>query len=833
MKNNLTRKFEYDAFITYNSAADEYRKGNKIRHISEDLYNLLTKQGVKVFYYHKIKETEQYSGKSQKEIMLSGIEKSKSMILLVSKKGWGNQQYENEYKPFPESSNNGRFVYPIITDDLKFSEIANLYNVKIQSTDAETFKGNNHPDNTQNGIVTIAKNLIITNQKSNPIEIEQKKRISKTKSTQKNATEVSQSSAKTSATIKNSVSIEKSVVDILFEKEFTIIGLTGRTGSGCTTVADLLQKSTFEAFQPIEPEKATYSNEENKYEMCYNFLKENWTQANCIKVTHLIILICLQEGVRPFLKKIKNWIKKECSEEIKKAGEEEKKKIQDKWQVKDDLISKMENTVLPEIINKLNSQQLNPSLSFLLFENDDISDHEKIYKELTAELSYRTSNSRKTEKIKTYLEKTLPKYYEVFKKAMGSDFTKTFQLFGNYIRHSNFFDGNNTYSLPQLISHIIQFYKYYNDEHNKPTLIVIDALRNPYEIVFLQKRYSTFYTMVINAIADDIRKEKLRKKHGYTPEQIHDCDETEFPTELKPTLQEMYLFQNIQRCTENSDIHIVNDYGKKENLKKKLVLYLSLMKHSGLVTPTHIERTMQIAFTAKHNSGCISRQVGAVITDKNYAIKTIGWNTVPEGHTPCLFRDCYSLLSETTPQLKLDRLYSSYEQARERIKPKQDTFKECLEKTFNGVEKNIFEGRNVAYCFKDIYQKVTGEKNQVHTRSLHAEENAFLQISKYGGQGIENGNLFSTASPCELCSKKAYQLGIKKIYYIELYPGISQQHVLSCGKKNKEKTENFGRPEMVLFEGAVGRAYFSLYQPIIPYKDEINEILMQNKKANK
>lgn len=68
------------------------------------------------------------------------------------------------------------------------------------------------------------------------------------------------------------------------------------------------------------------------------------------------------------------------------------------------------------------------------------------------------------------------------------------------------------------------------------------------------------------------------------------------------------------------------------------------------------------------------------------------------------------------------------------------------------------------YCFKSIYNGMKKDKNQVHTRALHAEENAFLQIAKYGGAKIEGGKLFTTASPCELCSKKAYQLGIKEIY---------------------------------------------------------------------
>lgn len=107
-----------------------------------------------------------------------------------------------------------------------------------------------------------------------------------------------------------------------------------------------------------------------------------------------------------------------------------------------------------------------------------------------------------------------------------------------------------------------------------------------------------------------------------------------------------------------------------------------------------------------------------------------------------------------------------------------------------------------------------GSNNQVYTRALHAEENAFLQISKYGGTHVKNGNLFTTASPCELCAKKAYQLGIKHIYYINPYPGISQQHILSFGKENN--------PKMHLFYGAIGQTYLEFYEPRIAVKDELS-----------
>lgn len=122
------------------------------------------------------------------------------------------------------------------------------------------------------------------------------------------------------------------------------------------------------------------------------------------------------------------------------------------------------------------------------------------------------------------------------------------------------------------------------------------------------------------------------------------------------------------------------------------------------------------------------------------------------------------------------------------------------------------EGKNFSFCFKTLHNSFEGEENQVHTRSLHAEENAMLQISKFGGQGLKNGYLFVTASPCELCSKKSYQLGITQIYYIDKYPGIAKEHIIGVG---------FDAPKLVQFNGVVGRSFNKLYEPFLSYKDEL------------
>lgn len=150
-------------------------------------------------------------------------------------------------------------------------------------------------------------------------------------------------------------------------------------------------------------------------------------------------------------------------------------------------------------------------------------------------------------------------------------------------------------------------------------------------------------------------------------------------------------------------------------------------------------------------------------------------------------------------------------------------FSDIMQLINNGVDYHKLGGRLYPYCFKDIYNKLKAKDNQVYTRTLHAEENAFLQISKYGGIGVRGGFLFTTASTCELCAKKAYQLGINTIYYVDPYPGISKNHILKFGTEDN--------PEMKLFYGAIGHAYISLYTQRISYKDEL-ELVTGKKHEN-
>lgn len=271
-----------------------------------------------------------------------------------------------------------------------------------------------------------------------------------------------------------------------------------------------------------------------------------------------------------------------------------------------------------------------------------------------------------------------------------------------------------------------------------------------------------------------------------------------------------FVLQDVITCVENADIFVTRDFREKDYKSDFLLLHslarvITLIMHPGLLTPTKIERCMQVAMTAKVNSGCLSRQVGAVVTDSDYNILSLGWNDTPCGAESCIRRNLFDLFR------KYDKMaYSEYELS-------DETFREYLEVVSSKIDEDKkvnLKGLPFAFCFKDIYQDIIKQRDQIYTKALHGEERA---LAICGNDKLKGGYLFTTSSPCELCAKKAKEAGIKKIYYIEQYPGISHSHIINVGPKEEWA-------EYILFVGATGNAYVKLYTPVMPYKDELKAL---------
>ncbi|UPZ15057.1 hypothetical protein [Flavobacterium humidisoli] len=581
-------------------------------------------------------------------------------------------------------------------------------------------------------------------------------------------------------------------------KSFTIIALTGRKGSGCSEIAKQLESgfsNDSTIFRHPETSSITH-NSYRKYRIVYEYSKENFKKHILIPYKDILVIFILMNNWDCFLSFLNC---QNLKDEFEKSNlghlANFKNEINELNSLKEEF-----NSLSKEVIEYNNCRRANEKLKRL--------------REL------HSSDSFKSFCIKLHL--TLEANSKVKR-------NKVLQIIANNIRKSGKYDDeknidlNNIFTIAELINKLIKAYS--KENKNKSTEIVIDSLRNPLEIMFFRQRLSAFYCMAINRVEEN-RKQEIKER--YKNDNYEDVEKL-ITEEYNGAKSKDFYKVNVSQCIQNADIHIsFKSYEDvdflnteiKDNAspyfswQMQLLKFLSLIDQPGIVTPSPEERCMQLAFTAKYNSGCISRQVGAAITDVNYAIKAIGWNNTPEGQVPCSLRNADDLLKNE----KDIEAFTSYERNNIDF---QRVFKQNFDNEQIKHNRKDLKGRNVCFCFKSLINSYSDGKNQVHTRSLHAEESAFLQITKYGGQGIENGKLFTTASPCELCSKKAYQLGIKVIYYIDPYPGISLEHILTAGSKERN-------PTMRLFHGAIGNAYHWLYEPFMAYKEELG-LVLENK----
>lgn len=536
-----------------------------------------------------------------------------------------------------------------------------------------------------------------------------------------------------------------------------VVALTGRTGSGCTTTAELLGRQITRLHVS---EEHVETADQRKLEICHRFLKKHWIPFKTVTVSTLIFGTLLSEP----------WETVHAST----AG----------LKPKDAHLSKLQATM----------DRLASDTSY------------EAYRDMSRGDATRT---QKREAWEFYQNKLHPEAQKL-KQDLEASYAPLFQMFGDNLRLSGkptsaSIDTSKLFSLMRVIKEVVSAaVEHDRATSHQSTRVAIDAIRNPLELVFLREHFASFYAIAISTANDD-RRTRLNRLGMRSPD-IDKLDEKEYSKEKKHLdSYQSFVSQNLQECIQKADLFFHNP-GKDGvevgslTLQSQIVRYVALMLRPGIVTPTQVERCMQLAFVAKLNSGCISRQVGAAVSDRNYSIKAVGWNDVPKGQVPCLLRDVSNLL-----QAQDHKAFSDFEKGDIKLRNHLGT------KFANSGKVMTDVGLACPFCFKDAYNEIEGTKNQVHTRSLHAEENAFLQLAKHGNSGIEHGFLYTTASPCELCSKKAYQLGIKEIFFVDPYPGISERHVLASGSE---------RPKLVLFSGAVGMAYHRIYEPIMSIKDE-------------
>lgn len=656
--------------------------------------------------------------------------------------------------------------------------------------------------------------------------------------------------------------------------KFCIIALTGKVRAGTSDVCKLLTASDFPDSATRPANTCGHDMREIRENLIiYRYLHHHWKPFIHLSITDIIVSFIL-ESKPELLKKSyidKNGPDESNKQTLYDALSDAIKKTSTSI---DDVIGKARK-ISTTLLNSNDQDYINAVNETLQkycrsnFVNFTVESLLEYWEKTRIRVYNKNTNTEDLFFCFGYLSILRIKLRDIFGK---SNYTIAFQKYGNNIRaYGQALVSNNQepdvdalFSIPERANKFIKLLRFYNPHipsktssaiksdnktHKNPVFIVINNFKNIFEAYYFKKRYSAFYLIAVSCDEnmrkmqfEDLNKFRLAElrenlssgKRIYTRVQDR-IGKKAIPTEdlIKSLslntaehdfLEEIYgkentllknaydnntanfILQDVVTCVENADIFVTRNYEEPDYkcdyaLIHQLARVVTLILHPGLLTPTKIEQCMQIAMSAKLNSGCLSRQVGAVVTDSEYNILSLGWNDAPCGDESCIRRNLYDLLRKHDPEA-----YSDYELYNEEFRE----YLEVIESDLNNHKGNL-HGLPLAFCFKDIYQDIIKQRDQIYTRALHGEERALVSCDREKAKG---GYLFTTSSPCELCAKKAKEAKISKIYYIEQYPGISRTHIIQYGNKDTRAVYD-------LFVGAVGIAYVKLYTPVIPYKDEL------------
>jgi len=326
-------------------------------------------------------------------------------------------------------------------------------------------------------------------------------------------------------------------------------------------------------------------------------------------------------------------------------------------------------------------------------------------------------------------------------------------------------------------------------EKNKP--IVFDSFRNIAEVEYFRKVFPYFYLISINCTPIE-RWKRCKDKYKSLGLKHRDFIEDD----KRDKNEDIPEGQQIELCTDESDISINNETSYSDASLREYVLKNNLRNLLGLLTgdetrtPLPKEVYMNVAYAASLMSNCYKRQVGAAIVNPDGVILSIGYNENPTPIRPCLeqFEYCYK------------DIY------------KKDFFNDLINSACPNPEcKKILDhipsNYRCPYCNFDLDGYYIRDRAASRCSALCAEEKAIINA---GLSSLDKCIIYTTTFPCFSCAQKIIYTGIKTIYYAESYPDRDSAKLLDIAKKIYEDRNEEGI-KVYAFQGVKKKGYFKLF----------------------
>lgn len=417
--------------------------------------------------------------------------------------------------------------------------------------------------------------------------------------------------------------------------------------------------------------------------------------------------------------------------------------------------------------------------------------------------NYRIQTVKVSEIIKAYYaENPLPANHfgKDLSQLKSAERYRTLQDLGNSIRKDL-----NTFALAaqaiRIISTERELQIKVNDREEPPrTVYIVDQLKHPDEVNLFRSVYKNVFYLIGVLSSEDARLAYLQQEEidAVSAQELIERDRNE----------NLNHGQKLEKTIQHADYFIRSTLNSAQTLAKPCQRFVGLVHGNNGLTPTKDEVGMYAANSAALKSACLSRQVGAAISDERGNILSTGWNDVPKAGG-----GLYTADDDTADQRCVNmggKCYNDFHKNK------------LVEKIIEVISPNIKGGTEAARKLSEKILKDTPVGSLIeYSRAVHAEMEAILNMARLQSGSTDGATLYSTTYPCHNCARHIIAAGIKRVVYIEPYEkslattlhfdaisrdkpdgvkivfenfeGVSPKKYLTFFSSNSDRKDSFGR----------------------------------------
>jgi len=337
---------------------------------------------------------------------------------------------------------------------------------------------------------------------------------------------------------------------------------------------------------------------------------------------------------------------------------------------------------------------------------------------------------------------------------------------------------------------------------------IIDSLKNFEELKLLRSIYGDIFYLFSIFSPEKERKENLLSKGLSQPESDELIETDEYENNKHG--------QNVRNTFIDGDFFVRISNNTKNKIETKIERYIHLIFETEIITPNSDETAMYHARSVAGNSACLSRQVGATITNKDGVVIARGWNDVPKAGGN-LYQE-----SDEKSNRCFEKGFCSNVTHRNKI----------FEEIATEIEKIVGEKKTIGLSTKksdktlkilDVLKKSKFKNIIEYSRSIHAEMHAIIIGSQMTSNKMINGNLYCTTYPCHNCARHIILAGIKNIYYIEPYKKSLGMEL--HGDALTEDENNQDKVRILAYDGVAPRRYLEFFSMKLDRKSKDGTLL--------